>query len=162
MYQVEEWRLIYHNRYSVSSGGQVKSLVTNKVLKPGKSSSGYLTVSLYDGKKLSKAKTFLVHKLVAEAFLGPAEGRHVNHKHGNITDNRLTELEYLSCGDNNRHARDVLGVNLGEKNPNCKIPSSAVPLIRESKEPSKVLAERYGVSAWMINAIKRGEYRSKG
>lgn len=154
--------MIYHNRYSVSSGGQVRSLITNKVLKPGKSSSGYLTVCLYDGRKPSKSKSMSIHQLVAEAFLGPPEGLHVNHKDGNRENNSVRNLEYMTCGDNNRHARDVFGVNLGEKNPNCKIPSDAVPLIRESMESSKVLAERYGVTTRTITAIRRGEYRSKG
>lgn len=40
-----------------------------------------------------------------------------------------------------------------------KIPDADLPAIRASEEPSKAVADRYGVHAGTINAIRRGAYR---
>jgi len=51
-------------------------------------------------------KNILVHRLVAEAFLGapPSDDTLVNHKNGNKCDNRLENLEYATPSENTRHA----------------------------------------------------------
>ena len=55
--------------------------------------------------KDGKAKDFLVARLVALAFLGePPEGFTVNHIDGNRMNNDISNLEWLSLGDNIRHA----------------------------------------------------------
>ena len=62
--------------------------------------SGYLRVSI-DG------SCFFVHRLVAFAFLGPppAENRWiVNHRDNNPSNNRLENLEYVSCSQNVLHS----------------------------------------------------------
>ncbi len=48
--------------------------------------------------------TLLVHRLVAETFLGPREGRTVNHKDGNKRNNAVNNLEYLTAAENTTHA----------------------------------------------------------
>lgn len=48
-------------------------------------------------------KTFLVHRIVAEAFLGEAAGMTVNHIDGNRDNNTIDNLEWLSLADNIRH-----------------------------------------------------------
>ena len=106
----EEWRPLagYEGRYEVSSCGRVKSLVDNfhrprsKILLPNPNHAGYLRVKLQkDGGKW----TAPVHRLVAEAFLGPRpDGMTVNHKNGAKEDNRPENLEYMSARDNRKHA----------------------------------------------------------
>lgn len=56
--------------------------------------------------KNGKPKDWLVARLVAITFLGkPKENANtVNHINGNRFDNRLENLEWLSIGDNVRHA----------------------------------------------------------
>ena len=88
-------KLIYHQRYSVDDSGRVFNAMTGKQLKPGKNSRGYMTVSLYDGSSPKKAKSFLVHRLIAEAFLGKNDLQ-INHKNGDKTDNRLENLKFVT------------------------------------------------------------------
>lgn len=59
--------------------------------------------------KNGQHKDWLVARLVAITFLGKptAEENTVNHKNGNRLDNRLENLEWLSIGDNIRHAFDT-------------------------------------------------------
>jgi flavin-dependent thymidylate synthase len=106
----EEWVLVDgYDNYEISNMGRVRSLVdpggeTNgvaggviilarprlKIQCPDK--HGYLVVSL---SKDSKTKAFQVHKLVLNAFVGPApigfEARHLNN---NRFDNRLSNIEW--------------------------------------------------------------------
>ena len=102
-----EWKPVpgYEGRYLVSDEGQVKSVLTNRLLRPGVMSRGYLTVNLYDGSKPKRSRSLLVHRVVLSAFIGPPpEKRQVNHRNMNKHDNRLANLEYVTQSENIRHA----------------------------------------------------------
>ena len=67
----------------------------------GHASTGGYRVTLW---KDGKSQGWLVHRLVALAFLGiPKEGMTVNHIDGDRSNNRVENLEWLSRGDNIRH-----------------------------------------------------------
>lgn len=59
--------------------------------------------------KNGKVKDWLVARLIAITFLGKPtkEANTVNHINGNRLDNRVENLEWLSLGDNIRHAFDT-------------------------------------------------------
>jgi hypothetical protein len=99
---VEEWRPVvgYEGLYEVSNLGRVQRGDRLRKLSPN--DYGYIVVQLWrDG----QYRQFLVHVLVAAAFLGPCpDGYEVNHKHGDKADNRASELEYMTRSDNNKHA----------------------------------------------------------
>lgn len=70
---------------------------------------GYCEVTLY---KDGKQKTFLVHRLLAKAFIpNPKNLPAVNHINGIKSDNRLENLEWVTSSENTRHAyeRNVNG-----------------------------------------------------
>ena len=65
----EMWKKIEnYNDYEISNLGNIKSLKNGiqKILKPSKSSSGYLQIVLC---KNGKTKCHFIHKLVAKAFI---------------------------------------------------------------------------------------------
>lgn len=103
----EIWKEIeeFGGNYSVSSEGRVRSngLLKGKnskvrILKTEMSKKGYLRVGLV---KDGKQKHYLVHRLVAIAFLdNPNNLPDVNHKNECKTDNRLINLEWMSRRDN--------------------------------------------------------------
>jgi hypothetical protein len=72
-------------------------------LKGRSNGRGYLKVALYNGSRDSR-KDFLVHHLVAEAFIGARNSREVNHLSGDKSDNRPKNLEYTDRQGNNEHA----------------------------------------------------------
>jgi len=103
---MENWKDIpgYEGLYQVSDCGQVKSLarkgcLKERILKPGLNTRGYPTVDLSkDGKK----KQFSIHRLVALAFLEGDNTLTVNHIDECKTNNHVSNLEYLTRGDNAR------------------------------------------------------------
>ena len=99
---METWKAIagYEGLYEVSDKGRVKSLWNGKekILKPGKNSSGYLLVSLH---KDGHGKTVKIHRIVAEAFIQNPQGLEtVNHKDEVKTNNVASNLEWMSREDN--------------------------------------------------------------
>lgn len=118
---METWRPIEgYDGYEVSDAGRVRSLdrvitfiragktqhqhCKGRVLKLGKCTNAYLFVALGRGNQ------FLVHRLVALAFL-PCENpdeMDVNHKKGNRADNRAIKLEWLTRSANHEHAHREL------------------------------------------------------
>lgn len=152
------------DRYEIRRDGTIFSTITNKTLRGGRNSKGYLTVSLYDGSVPKKPRSYLIHRLVAEAYLGkaPDDRPHINHKNGDKLDNRAENLEYTNIRENNKHARDVLGFDqIGEKNPRARLTDRQIEEILESTEKSSVIAARYGISRDYVRQIIRGVYRAR-
>lgn len=91
--------------YSVSKNGDVYR--NGKKLKPLKHSQGYLFVNLsINGVRYP----MLIHRIVASAFIeNPKNKKTVNHKNGDKTDNRVTNLEWATQSENNKHAYAFLG-----------------------------------------------------
>ena len=101
----------YENLYEISNLGRVRSLehtVTNKngskrkfpgkILKPLKNTCGYLFVNLC---KNGIVRTFLIHRLVAFAFIPNPEGRTcVNHRDENKQNNSVENLEWCTAKEN--------------------------------------------------------------
>ena len=50
-------------------------------------------------------KTFKIHKLVASAFLGPANGQDVDHINNDKQNNHVSNLRYVSTSENCQNVR---------------------------------------------------------
>jgi hypothetical protein len=119
---VELWREISGSsgKYEISSHGRLRR--GERVLAPRVHPKlGYVqcTLHLPEGKKYP-----LIHRLVATEFVGPIPPKYqVNHKNGNRSDNRVENLEIVTCSENNFHAYRELGREKpkGEKHPGAKL-----------------------------------------
>lgn len=125
----EEWKPVYvahlSDFYEVSNMGRVRSVdrirmgangpqrCDGKILRPRINKLGYIQVSLFrDG----KAKTFLVHRLVAFAFVpNPLDMPIVNHIDGNKGNPIDTNLEWTTDRMNRQHAIDIGRITLFKK-----------------------------------------------
>lgn len=155
-----ERKEIYGGRYFIESNGSITNR-EGKQLKPGIMSRGYLTVHLYDGSKPKKGKSFLVHRLVAQAFLGESHLQ-VNHKNGIKTDNRVENLEYCTQKENSRHAIEILGKSQsGEKHARRKLNLKDVKAIREAEGSHASVARKFGISAKHVSDLRAGRYWSQ-
>lgn len=98
----EIWKDIrgYEGLYQVSNLGRVKR--ENKLLRLNTNTYGYKHITL---SKNNVQKTAVIHKLVADAFIeNPHSKPQINHKDGNKENNTVANLEWVTQGDNNRHA----------------------------------------------------------
>lgn len=117
---IEIWRDVdgYEGIYEVSDKGRVrthKDKITftkkhgirkwkQRILREKNPTGRDVRVSLW---KDGKEKSFLVHRLVALAFIPKIEGKEcVNHIDGNPRNNHVSNLEWCDYKDNNRHAFD--------------------------------------------------------
>lgn len=141
--------------YQASNLGRIRSRKSGewKVLRATPHSmNGYLVVSLRVARKYL---TRSVHRLVAATFLGDADGRDVNHRNGNKHDNRLANLEYLSRGDNHRHAyRTGLRPPVGAKLTRTQV--SEIRSLR-GQATQQAIGRRFGVSRSTIGKIFKGQ-----
>jgi hypothetical protein len=113
--ETKEWRPVvgYEGLYEVSSNGEVKSVKTQRVLKPCKDNIGYLRVYLSNG---GLVKYFRIHRLVASAFIkNETDKKDVNHINGIKEDNKLSNLEWATRSENIQHAW-AIGLNEGLRN----------------------------------------------
>lgn len=117
---MEEWVDIpgYEGLYQITRDGKIRNVTNGNKLLGNVNSHGYVVVSLT---KNGRKKDCKVHRLLALTFLpNPNDYDCINHKNGNKLDNRLQNLEWCTKGYNNRHAREVLGVNTEER-PVCQL-----------------------------------------
>lgn len=166
------WKNIagYEGVYQVSNTGRVRRVGKAKgstqfrvlTLKGfRKRSYSYCDLSMHD-----KKKRFMVHRLVAIAFIGPPpfEKAVVNHLNGKRRDNRPENLEWTSYSGNALHAfasglKVPTDIN-GERNPRAKLNRQQVAEIRALRGivGARRLASRYEVSRTAIQMIHQGKH----
>jgi len=140
----------YEKLYAVDESGNVWSLRKNKVLKPRLRQKGYCAICLC---KQGKVKDYLIHRLVADAYIGISAELEVNHINGNRSDNRLSNLECVSRSVNALHGKWI------NKNGNQKLTLDDAKAIREraSKGEKQIdIAKEFIVSPQTINQIIKG------
>jgi hypothetical protein len=114
---MEIWKdiLNYENIYQISNFGRVKSIERKlntgnnffrikkeNILKQQSNKRGYSTCILT---KNNKIQGVLIHRLVAQAFLpNPKNKPQVNHINGIKSDNNISNLEWNTSSENNKHA----------------------------------------------------------
>lgn len=184
----EEWRDVvgYEGLYRVSNLGRVKSLNYNHTgeerllsLKPNK--GGYIVIKLY---KKGEKEYFLVHRLVAEAFIpNPDNLPEVNHIIDDFehrSDNRVENLEWctkdynINYGTHNEklskakkgkkiseeHKRKIGEANKGEKHPRAK--KVRCVTTGETFNYIKEASLKYGVCKSGISKCCKGKVKSAG
>jgi hypothetical protein len=97
----------YEGMYSITNDGKIYSWKNckdgnPKEIKQSKKKNGYLQVKLF---KNSLRKYYITHRLVAKTFIkNPNNKPEVNHIDGNKQNNDISNLEWVTSSENQKHA----------------------------------------------------------
>lgn len=140
-----------------------KGILPAGILKGGVGANGYHLISVGPRK-------FLVHRLVAECFLGAPQDQMaqqtVNHKNGNKLDNRAENLEWATFAANSLHARET-GLNRqhGENTNLSKYSDQFIEAVRNvhaAYSPNwKDLGKLFGITGAHARQIVLKQTRAK-
>lgn len=115
---------------------------------------GYLCFSAHIGAGTGHGRPTLVrvHVAVCETFHGPRPpGHEAAHENGIPTDCRAENLSWKTPAENQADK-----IRHGTLRPRAKLTIEQVREIRASPEPTRVLAERFGVGKSAIRRIRSG------
>jgi hypothetical protein len=163
------WRDIkdYEGLYQISNNGIVRRLprlstnrhgnylIPERCLSIHKMKHDYLAVTLtYKKKQTNK----YIHRLIAESFiLNPLNKHFVNHKNGIKTDNRITNLEWVTFQENVNHAIEngLTPQRTSKDNPMRKLEEKQIKYIFKLAEryTNTELSEIFNVSVETISGI---------
>ena len=167
---IEIWKYCLGGGYEVSNLGNVCIAGTEEFVRQQGKGNNYRRIYVL-------GSCFLVHRLVAEAFIGPCpEGKEVNHKDLNKGNNYYKNLEYKTHRKNLLHAvKNGVKFNphpvSGDDNPCTKLTRKDRRRIRRlhrkyikgnfasnrweknRKLTLQDLAEEYGVSNVLIQKV---------
>lgn len=169
----EVWKDVvgYEGIYEVSNTGYVRSkegkttYTKRKVVRKWQQRELRLKVSKDNTCRVSlwkegKERTWLVHRLVALAFIPSEEGReYINHMDGNRLNNHVDNLEWCNHTENNNHAFDTGLISTGVKvTLTCK-ESGKVRSFRSMSKASQFLGLNKGyVSGLLLKGVT--EYKN--
>ena len=127
---VNDMRQFRDTKYYITDDGQVLHKRTNGYRKVicGIGRDGYNKVGLFK----NGVRTFYrVHRLVAECYIeNPNNYKQVNHINGIKTDNRVSNLEWVSQSQNMIHAYQTGLIPSGEEHHKSKLTNEQVDWIR--------------------------------
>ena len=121
---------------------------------------GYIRVRLF---KYGKRKQFLMHRLVAFAFIGkPNSDQQINHINGVKDDNRVENLEWCTIQENIEHSikNGLKKCALGEKHGNTKLKNMEVLEINQlllNGVRQIDIAKKFKTSRGIISNINLGK-----
>lgn len=151
----------------VTRDGRVKNATTGRELAVTVGKTGYPQLTIRPQGRKGRARLVKVHRLVIEAWIGPAPTplHVVNHRDGNKLNNRVENLEWVTPAENIRHAyrNGLILPSRGEERHNSKLTDDAVRRIRRVYTPhhprfgARALGREYGVHHKQIIAAARGE-----
>jgi hypothetical protein len=167
----------YEGYYSISSFGNVRSetrtiphkrfkmaVHKGKTITPTKRKTGSHECNVVSFTKHGNHRIFLVHQLVARAFLeNPNDCPFVNHVDGNHLNNKLNNLEWINQQDSIKRAYrlGLIQAKRGAQNPGAKLTEDNVRQIRQyiaqKAFTQRKIAQMFGVVEMVISDIKLGK-----
>lgn len=110
--------------YEVSPNGQVRNKITERILTPKRDRDGYYNIHLRQGIENKNGKWITIHRLVAQTYLEPVEGKElVDHIDRDRTNNHVSNLRYVNAKENSNNRK-----------PHSFSLTKKVPIVLVSKE----------------------------
>lgn len=143
--------------YEVSTEGRIRRIKTGHIMNYVDNGKGYKSVKLYNSTR-PQGRLCLVHRLVLSTFQRIDVDMDVNHKDGIKSNNKLSNLEWVTKSENTRHAH-ATGLF------NNKLTKEQVLEIKErvskiNRETYKQIASEYGINQSVVGKIANGSLYS--
>ena len=148
---MEKWLIIEgFENYKISNYGRVMNS-RGLIMKQRTTPRGYKEIGLRNGKK--NQKFFLIHRLVALAFIEKINGKeYVNHKDGDKFNNSVDNLEWVTQSENQIHAYET-GLQ--------KFTNEQLNTLRENavkrRKPIRVVNELLGIDEVFNSIAEAGQ-----
>lgn len=152
---MEKWLEVsgYPN-YEVSSLGRVRNKKRDKFLSQHKNNSGYWSVRLFNK---GKFKFFLVHRLVALAFIeNPLGLPEVDHIDTNIDNNCLENLRWVTPAENRKSAKGKTFKKRTTPIAQYDLDGNLIAVYDNQMDASR----KTGIGIQMINRVVNGRKRN--
>ncbi|WP_455919504.1 HNH endonuclease [Priestia megaterium] len=104
---MEEWKIIKKPKVTFKVSNQGRIQILNEDKNEFEMVKGFSYTGGHEGSRYFSTHGYYVHRLVAEAWIGPIEGMEVNHKDGRKTCNDVSNLEIVTPQENHRHSWDI-------------------------------------------------------
>ena len=172
---MEVWKDIkgYEGLYRISNMGRVKSLertarnnihggertIKESILSPTDNGHGYMLVGL---KKDCKRKNHYVHRLVAEHFVeNPLQNLYVNHLDYDKSNNKATNLEWCTQGENIAHSNE----HMRKPKAKCRVSNTGEKYITKSSRHGnlryRVIIKSIGVERCFVSLSDAIQFRNE-
>ena len=146
-----------YENYKISENGIVYSSYIRRIKRTSLHRQGYLMVGL---SKDGIETKLLIHRLVALTHLkNPNDYKYVNHKDGNKKNNHISNLEWVTSSENQKHAYKN-GLKIASRktiNNKILIDKSNGIFYNSIKEASKVV----GLNQSHLAQMLRGQISNK-
>ncbi|WP_224961804.1 HNH endonuclease [Geomonas subterranea] len=145
----------FEGLYAITRDGVVYSLPRKYspkllVMKEVGTYHGYVRVVLSGP---DRTKLYYVHRLVAETYIPNTQNKPmINHKNGIKTDNRVDNLEWVTCLENHTHAFENGKYPRQIIHPSEK--HKVVEMVRQGV-PIDVAGERFGLKPMGVESLLR-------
>ena len=163
----ENWKDVvgYEGLYQVSNLGSVKRLegyrgngkqyfVKEHIVKQFANKDGYLRITL---SKNNKTKKFMVHRLVAEAFIPNSMNLpQVNHVDENVQNNCASNLEWVTQKENSNHGTRNERISNAQKGNDYKRKPVYCFELKKIFDGIDIAAKELGLTAANISNVCRG------
>jgi hypothetical protein len=100
----EIWKSHPDHKIQVSNLGRYRRNTCNVKTYGTLNAEGYRVCTL---RTYGAKKNFCIHRIVLETFVGPADGRFVDHIDGNKQNNLLTNLEWVTASENAKRSHEM-------------------------------------------------------
>ena len=145
-----------YETYYIFKNGNVYNTKTKILLKPFKKADGYMSISL---SKNGKSKLFLLHVLVAKAFIYNKENKPIiNHKDGNKTNNDISNLEWVTESENVLHSLDNGLSNIRKEIIQYSLNLKEIARFKSIKEAYR----QTNIHDGNISSVCMGKYKTAG
>lgn len=147
----------YEGIYEVSNFGDIRNVATGRILKQKVERNGYVRVHL---SKDGIAKSLLLHRIVAEAFLeNPHNFCTINHIDENKQNNSFSNLEWCDMSYQNRYGIGALKRNKAKERAVIQMDMSGKYV--KTWGSIKSAADALGLNPSTIVCVCKGKRRYK-